>query len=487
MNPNYAGMGHFPNMSAAAAIMEYYGNSNARNPPVGPSPPALGLPGRNPYAGGSGSGYAAAAAVAAAAAAANVGVGGNIYGANPYQPIHQSRAATIPVHPDVKFVRLPFFDIDAELLRPASLLCPGSNRFQEAQFQFFLTPSQATNIASNRDISLGSQVDYLYQIQLRFSQLSLEAGKEVSDEFPPSIHVLVNNKTAPLPNPIPTNKPGVEPKRPPRPVNITSLCKLSPILPNTINVKWAAEYGKGWVVGVWLVMKLSSKDLLDRLQSKGIRKKEYTRKLIKEKLSDDDCEVATTSLKVSLTCPLGKMRMQTPCRPSTCSHLQCFDAMLFLQMNERKPTWNCPVCDSKALYDTLMIDGYFLEVLESAELPKDENEIILERDGSWKPVPKEEDKPNSGSSSQPKESSAPTANDGASSSGQPNKDEEVECIQLSDDEDFTPSSGGPHPPSSDPPLPPPPPLPPMPPMPPTQQEAPPPPPPPKEIECIDLD
>ena len=39
---------------------------------------------------------------------------------------------------------------------------------------------------------------------------------------------------------------------------------------------------------------------------------------------------------------------------------------LFLfQMNERKPTWSCPVCDSKALYDALLIDGYFSEILES--------------------------------------------------------------------------------------------------------------------------
>jgi hypothetical protein len=124
-------------------------------------------------------------------------------------------------------------------------------------------------------------------------------------------------------------------------------------------------------------MKCTSKDLLERLKKKGTRSQEYTRGLIREKLNDDD-EVATTSLKVSVSCPLGKMRMQVPCRPSTCSHLQCFDASLFLQMNERKPTWNCPVCDSKALYETLMIDGYFLDVLESPLLPKDENEIILE-------------------------------------------------------------------------------------------------------------
>lgn len=56
-------------------------------------------------------------------------------------------------------------------------------------------------------------------------------------------------------------------------------------------------------------MKLSSKDLLDRLKKKGICKSEFTRKLIIDKLNDDE-EVATTSVKVSVSCPLGKMRMQ---------------------------------------------------------------------------------------------------------------------------------------------------------------------------------
>lgn len=104
--------------------------------------------------------------------------------------------------------------------------------------------------------------------------------------------------------------------------------------------------------------------------------------LVKEKLSEDD-EIATTMLKVSLVCPLGKSRMTTPCRASTCSHLQCFDASLYLQMNERKPTWNCPVCDKPAFFDNLVIDGYFQEVLASTELPSDKNEIQLHQDGSW--------------------------------------------------------------------------------------------------------
>lgn len=86
--------------------------------------------------------------------------------------------------------------------------------------------------------------------------------------------------------------------------------------------------------------------------------------------------------------------MCTPCRASTCSHLQCFDASLFLQMNERKPTWNCPVCDKSALYDNLVIDGYFQEVLNSNKLMPDVNEIQLLQDGSWENLvlKKEKDK-----------------------------------------------------------------------------------------------
>ena len=42
-------------------------------------------------------------------------------------------------------------------------------------------------------------------------------------------------------NPIPTNKPGAEPKRPSRPVNITYVCRISPTVSNHINVTWSAD------------------------------------------------------------------------------------------------------------------------------------------------------------------------------------------------------------------------------------------------------
>jgi len=54
---------------------------------------------------------------------------------------------------------------------------------------------------------------------------------------------------------------------------------------------------------------------------------------------------------------LGKMRMTVPCRASTCNHLQCYDAATYLMMNEKKPTWTCPVCDRPADFSKLNIDG----------------------------------------------------------------------------------------------------------------------------------
>ncbi|XP_035699029.1 E3 SUMO-protein ligase PIAS2-like isoform X3 [Branchiostoma floridae] len=285
-----------------------------------------------------------------------------------------------PVHPDVTLKRLPFYDIIDELIKPTSLVPRGNSRFQETYFVFHLTPQQAAHINSSRDIRPGMKPEYNVQVQLRFCLL--ETSCEQEDHFPPSICVKINGKLSPLPGYIPQQKAGAEQKRPSRPINITPLCRMSPTVPNHVNISWAPEYGRGYTVSVYLVRQLSASILLNRLRGHGIRNADHSRAMIKEKLQHDpDSEIATTSLRVSLLCPLGKMRMTIPCRPKNCTHLQCFDASLYLQMNEKKPTWICPVCDSKAPFDDLIIDGLFTEILQrtSSEL----NEIQFFEDGSW--------------------------------------------------------------------------------------------------------
>lgn len=289
----------------------------------------------------------------------------------------------LPLNPDVRFKRLPFYDLLGELLKPSTLTVqPAAGRDIGANFVFFLTPKQASEISMNREVGPGTRNEYVVQVQMRFCLL--ETAVEQEDAFPPGITVKVNGKLAPLPSPLPTNKQGnVESRRPSRPVNISHLVKLCPSVPNSLSISWNPDFQRGYVVSVNLVKKLNAEELLQRLKNKGARHADYTTGLIKDKLSDSDNDIATTVLRVSLICPLGKMRMITPCRSSTCTHLQCFDAAIFLSMNEKRPTWTCPVCNKPALYDNLVIDGYFQDVLNSTELGPDCAEIQLNKDGSW--------------------------------------------------------------------------------------------------------
>ncbi|XP_057203885.1 E3 SUMO-protein ligase PIAS1 [Triplophysa rosa] len=290
-------------------------------------------------------------------------------------------SALHPVHPDVKLQRLPFYDVLDELIKPTSLASDSSQRFQETCFAFALTPQQVQQISSSMDIS-GTKCDFTVQVQLRFCLSETSCPQE--DHFPPNLCVKVNGKPCNLPGYLPPTKNGVEPKRPSRPINITSLVRLSTTVPNTIVVSWTSEIGRSYSMAVYLVRQQSSSVLLQRLRSKGIRNPDHSRALIKEKLTaDPDSEIATTSLRVSLLCPLGKMRLTIPCRSLTCSHLQCFDATLYIQMNEKKPTWVCPVCDKKAPYEHLIIDGLFMEILSSCV---DCDEIQFKEDGCWAPM-----------------------------------------------------------------------------------------------------
>ncbi|XP_013365936.1 PREDICTED: E3 SUMO-protein ligase PIAS2 isoform X2 [Chinchilla lanigera] len=292
-----------------------------------------------------------------------------------------------PVHPDVQLKNLPFYDVLDVLIKPTSLVQSSIQRFQEKFFIFALTPQQVREICISRDFLPGGRRDYTVQVQLRLCLAETSCPQE--DNYPNSLCIKVNGKLFPLPGYAPPPKNGIEQKRPGRPLNITSLVRLSSAVPNQISISWASEIGKNYSMSVYLVRQLTSAMLLQRLKMKGIRNPDHSRALIKEKLTaDPDSEIATTSLRVSLTCPLGKMRLTIPCRAVTCTHLQCFDAALYLQMNEKKPTWICPVCDKKAAYESLILDGLFMEILNDCS---DVDEIKFQEDGSWCPMrPKKE-------------------------------------------------------------------------------------------------
>lgn len=285
------------------------------------------------------------------------------------------------IHPDVRYRPLPFYDQLAQLVQPTSLMDPSGSKFGDVHrtLYFHLMPSQIQQIMDSKH---PQTMSYVVQVQLRFCLA--ETSCEQEDRIPTSVTVKVNGKICSLPPCYPQNKPGVEAKRPGRPLNITPLIRLLPSATNQIEIQWIPEIARSYCATVHLVRQVTSEELLARLKARNVRNPDHSRALIKEKLAHDpDSEIATTSLRVSLMCPLGKMRMQLPCRAMTCTHLQCFDASLYLKMNERKPTWICPVCDKKGPFDQLSIDGLFMEILQN---PPESNEIQFLEDGSWRPM-----------------------------------------------------------------------------------------------------
>lgn len=313
-------------------------------------------------------------------------------------PTYSGKAYLPPVPPqqhyspyaDVKFRDLPFFDMVHMLLRPFSLIPDPVDRLQENTYTFCLSPQEAHDVAVSRD----NTGNYEYQILLRFCLL--ESGTEQDDNFPPNVTVKVNGKPVPLPNPIPTNRPGVEPKRPSKPVNITQYTKLSPTVNNMITVGWSSSYGRSYAAVLYIARCVTSMTLLQRLKNRLSRSPELTKSMIIEKLKEDqDSDIATTTLQASLLCPLGKLKMSLPCRASTCTHVACFDASLYIQLNEKKPKWRCPVCDKPALFKHLEIDGLFTDII--SKVPDECTDVQLHDDGSWTPImpqkkPKDEPK-----------------------------------------------------------------------------------------------
>jgi len=185
---------------------------------------------------------------------------------------------------------------------------------------------------------------------------------------------------------IPTNKPNVEQKRYPRPVDLTRYCQppRGREKPHRINIEWNGDR-RAWCYGIFLVYRVDSAILEERLlkNKNAVRDFERTKETIISRLngSDEDEGIRMDSLKISLLCPLGRTRIKIPCRGVECTHLQCFDLVNYLMMCEKRPVWKCPVCDKAVLYSKLIIDDYFQRMLSNVGSSIEEVELL--RDGTW--------------------------------------------------------------------------------------------------------
>jgi hypothetical protein len=279
---------------------------------------------------------------------------------------------------NVRFRNLTFYEYKSDILAITPLI-PKKQDDDLFNFDITFTLNQEATNALFTERSP-------YQALLRFCVLNNEM--EVIDQLPTLLSVKVNRDVCTLPptasSSSSSSKLGAHKRS--APVDITPNLEKNKYV-NSLSIEWSVDYYTLFGIAIQLMKKHTSADLIAKLKAKGERDANVSKKFIHDCFcEDDEDEISATTLKMSLICPIGKMPITLPTRGTTCSHLQCFDGCSYIQINELKSTWICPVCSQTCLYENLFIDGYFTEILRSDKFLPDIRDVELDPDGSWRPV-----------------------------------------------------------------------------------------------------
>ncbi|GAN07469.1 conserved hypothetical protein [Mucor ambiguus] len=133
-----------------------------------------------------------------------------------------------------------------------------------------------------------------------------------------------------------------------------------------------------FIASVYLVERTPVAKLIQTMKEKRLVTKEQVLEKLQQTQEED--EIIMESETLSTKDPLAFTRINTPIRSNACKHLQCFDANIFLTMNEQTPTWSCPVCYRRIEHwGDLFVDEYFMEMLHNT--PKHIDSVRVESNG----------------------------------------------------------------------------------------------------------
>lgn len=152
----------------------------------------------------------------------------------------------------------------------------------------------------------------------------------------------------------------------------------------TINIVYS-DAAEPYIVYLYIVDTKDPQMLTDQILTKDHIPSLVTRQAILKEYDlnkDDDIVMATSS--ISLRCPLTYARMLYPVKSTQCDHIQCFDGLSFLTMQERIPSWICPICSKEIDQLLLAVSSYLQEILKATS--EDVDTVTLNPDGSWEAV-----------------------------------------------------------------------------------------------------
>lgn len=200
--------------------------------------------------------------------------------------------------------------------------------------------------------------------------------------FPNQIEVKVNGDDVKSNYKGLKNQPGST-----KPADITSYIRKLAGYPNQISVCYALTQRRFSYV-VSLVKRHSAEELAQRIKSARVIPKVQVIEEMSKANADPDIE--TSSSKMSLKDPVSITRITMPIRSTVCQHTQCFDGRFFMELQEQAPTWQCPICAKTVSFESLCVDKYFEEILNTTD--KSIEQVTIEPNGQWIVEQEDEDK-----------------------------------------------------------------------------------------------
>jgi hypothetical protein len=164
------------------------------------------------------------------------------------------------------------------------------------------------------------------------------------------------------------SKPLKDPYILPRPLDITPYVRAS----NMIEFLHPGESG---ICVVQVVRNKSMEEMVSHVVSSQTTQNGY----MQTNCGDGDLEEVNYML--SLRCPLGLHRIQTPVKGRSCTHAQCFDLKTYLEFSHQQQLWQCPVCTYRSPYKDLVVDPKFQQILSSVS--SEHHQVIMHRDGTF--------------------------------------------------------------------------------------------------------
>lgn len=236
-----------------------------------------------------------------------------------------------------------------------------------------LTPDQSARIKSDPSLKL-----------LLYCGKGANPYAQIDVEFPNQLEVKLNNDDVKANFKGLKNKPGTT-----KPADITDKVRKNAGYQNQLRITYALTKER-FQVSVYMARYISSATLTQRIKEGrhggGVISKEQAIREISR--ANDDPDIVLSSEIMSLKDPVSILRITLPVRSTVCTHRQCFDGGMFLQMQEQAPQWLCPTCNKQISYQSLCIDKYFEEILQQTS-PSIEK-VTLEPDGQWHIVNEEE-------------------------------------------------------------------------------------------------